>query len=314
MTAFIALLRREWLEARFSYLGVMLGVTALVCALSSIVVLVSSFSDDGFVTVIERIDHNGNSERREFSTDNPTQIINFSRWSDQALSARLTKVREGIGTLFHATYFFTVIFVLLGCLYDERRDRSVLFWKSMPVSDAATVASKLLMPVWLAPVVVIVALTATWLFLLLVLSLVAVTENLGSVGRLWAHSGIAGAVPMEIVGYVIQGLWGLPVYAWLLLVSAFAARAPFMWAALPPVAVVFCERILIGTSYVGDFVMRHIEFAALPRVSDGDLMPAVHTLGDQLALLGTGELWLGVLVGLALVAATVWCYRRFNEL
>jgi len=314
VTAFIALLRREWLEARFSYLGVMLGLTALVCALSSIVVLVSSFTDEGFVTVIERVNHNGNSEQREFSTDNPTQIINFSRWSDQELSARLTKVREAIGTVFHATFFFTVVFVLLGCLYDERKDRSVLFWKSMPVSDAATIASKLLMPVWLAPAVVIVALIATWLFLLVVLSIVAVTEDLGSVGRLWAHSGIATAIPMEVVGYLIQGLWGLPVYAWLLLVSAFAARAPFMWAALPPVAVMFCERILLGTTYVGDFVMRHVEFAALPRVSDGDLMPAVHTLGDQLALLGNGELWLGMLLGVALLGATVLCYRRFNEL
>jgi ABC-2 type transport system permease protein len=314
VSAFIALLRREWLEARFSYLGVMLGLTALVCALSSIVVLVSSFSDDGFVTVIEHVNHNGNSERREFSTDNPAQIINFSGWSDQDLSRRLTKMREAIGTLFHATFFFTVVFVLLGCLYDERRDRSVLFWKSMPVSDAAAVAAKLVMPVWLAAAVVIVSLTATWLFLLIVLSVVAVTEDLGSVGRLWAHSGFAAAVPMEIVGYLVQGLWALPVYAWLMLVSAFAARAPFMWAALPPVAVMFCERILLGTSYVGDFVMRHVEFAALPRMSDGDHVPAVHTLGDQLALLGTGDLWLGVLLGAVLLGATVWCYQRFNEL
>lgn len=314
MSPFVALLRREWLEARLSYVGVILGLMALVCALSSMAVVVSSFSDDGFMTVIERIDHNGNSERREFSTDNPAQIIAFSGWSDQALSRRLTTLRTGIGTLFHATYFFAVVFVLLGCLYDERKDRSVLFWKSMPVSDPTTIASKLVMPVWVAPAFVIAALTATWLFLLIVFSIVAVTEDLGSVGRLWVHSGLISAVPMEVVGYLIQGLWGLPVYAWLLLVSAFAARAPFMWAALAPVAVMFCERILLGTSYVGDFIMRHLEFAALPRMSDGERMPAVHTLGDQLALLGTWELWVGVMVGIALLAATVWCYRRFNEL
>src|SRR3546814_20822192 len=37
---------------------------------------------------------------------------------------------------------FVVFFYCLGALYDDRRDRSILFWKSLPVSDASTVLSK----------------------------------------------------------------------------------------------------------------------------------------------------------------------------
>jgi len=316
MTAFVALLKREWLESRFSYLVVILGLAALICAVTTVAATIASLSEGGFVTIIERINEDGDVREREFATDDPAQIANFSGWTDRELTDRLTRLRMGVAGLFHAAYFFTLVFVLLGCLYDERKDRSILFWKSMPVSDPATIASKLVVPVWLVPALVVAALAATWIFMFTLMSLVAVSEDLGSVGRLWSHGGLAVGLAQEIVGYLLQGFWGLPIYAWLVLVSAAAPRVPLLWAVLVPIALVLSERIAFGTRYVGDFLGRHIEMAALPRVWDSDdrYMPAAQTLTDQLALLATWELWLGVLVGITLLAASVWCYRRFNEI
>ena len=83
----------------------------------------------------------------------------------------------------------------------------------MPVSDQLTIASKLLMPVWLAPLIVIAAITATWILGLLLLSAITVAEDLGSVSRLWLQSGILGGFFQELIGYLIQGFWALPLYS-----------------------------------------------------------------------------------------------------
>lgn len=315
MNRFTALLKREWLEARFTYLAATLGLVALISFSGALATFVATLSEGGVVMVIERMDDSGNVERHERITDRVSSMADFSSWTDRELSQRLTKLRTAIASGFHVVFFFVVVFILLGCLFDERRDRSVLFWKSMPVSDQLTIASKLLMPVWLAPLIVIAAITATWILGLLLLSAITVAEDLGSVSRLWLQSGILGGFFQELIGYLIQGFWALPLYSWLILVSAIANRLPLLWAVLVPLVPIICEGIIFDTSHIGSFIMRHVEFAALPRTinTDDRQTQMVQSIGDQLSLLTTLDLWLGVIVGIALLAGAVWCHRRNNE-
>ncbi len=316
MNGFVALLKREWLESRFAYLGAAAGVALLLCLGTGIALTVATATEGGVTAVIERMDEQGNREREERVFDNLSRYGEFTSWTDRELGERLSRFRHGSASVFHAVYFLVIAFVLLGCLYDERKDRSVLFWKSMPVTDTAAILSKLIVPVWLVPLLVVAAITLTWLVLLSMFSVVASTEELGSVGRLWANSGIGLGIVQELVGYAIQGLWALPVYGWLVLVSATVTRLPLLWAVLLPLSVAFLERISFGTDMVSGFFRRHLEFAALPRLTpeEGRSMPVATSVSDQFALLATGELWIGVLLGAAALAAAVYWHRRTNEI
>jgi ABC-2 type transport system permease protein len=137
------------------------------------------------------------------------------------------------------------IFYCLDALYGERRDRSVLFWKSMPVSDATTVLAKALIPVLVLPLLTWAITVATSVVMLslsgAVLSangLSATTSHLSVFDIAWYNFG-------HLVAF--HGLWYAPLYAWLLLVSAWATRVPFLWAVLPPVALAIVERIAFNT-------------------------------------------------------------------
>jgi len=139
-------------------------------------------------------------------------------------------------------------FYLLDCLYVERKDRSILFWKSMPVSDAATVASKLLTALVVVPLGVYL--------------LTVVTNLLFSAIWVARTSWGAGGVPMwdtvvwlkvealMLYGVIVSIFWYAPLAAYLVLVSAWARRSVFLWATLPPVFAILVERFVFGTHYV----------------------------------------------------------------
>jgi ABC-2 type transport system permease protein len=127
------------------------------------------------------------------------------------------------------------IFYSVDALYGERRDRSVLFWKSMPVSDTMTVLAKLSIPVLVLPLVTF-AVTFVTQLLMLLLGLIG-----GGVG-IWAHLGLLQMWWDELFHLVaFHGMWWAPFWGWFLLCSAWARRAPLLWAALPPLVIGFGE-------------------------------------------------------------------------
>src|SRR5881392_1703571 len=105
------------------------------------------------------------------------------------------------------TVFIVGVFYCLDALYGERRDRSILFWKSLPVSDVTTVVSKAIVTLVILPMV------------------------------------IFGVAVVPLYGSVVIALWHSPIYGWALLVSGIARRATFLWAVLPPIAIGIFEKI-----------------------------------------------------------------------
>jgi ABC-2 type transport system permease protein len=140
-------------------------------------------------------------------------------------------------------------FYLLDCLYAERKDRSILFWKSLPVSDNLTVLSKLLVALLVVPLGVFA------LGLLVSLSFVGIWELNAAFGRLPPIPGwdtlawLKGE--MALLACLIVGvLWYAPFAAYLLVVSAWARRSPFLWATVPVVLAPLLERMAFGTNYL----------------------------------------------------------------
>jgi ABC-2 type transport system permease protein len=137
----------------------------------------------------------------------------------------------------------------LDALYGERRDRSILFWKSLPVSDLTTVLAKASIPILLLQLFCW-AVAVVLQFLMLVTQSAVVAASGESVSILWAQlSPIQMWIMLLNHLIAIHGLWYAPFYAWMLLVSSWARRAPFLWAVLPVLAVGALEKLVFNTSH-----------------------------------------------------------------
>jgi len=212
------------------------------------------------------------------------------------------------------TSFITVFFYLLDTLLTERKDRSILFWKSLPISDREVVASK-----------AITGLVATPLF---VLAVAAVGQVLFAL-IIWARFGGSGhaslLVPFDFGAWIrVQGLflailpalilWYLPIAAYLLFVSVAVRRNAFLWALLPPAALLLIESILMPAHYFASFLGRR--FTGVFQIIGQNVHGDDPNLGSIVAAIGhvfmSIETWLGVIVaGVAFVA--IVRMRRYRD-
>ena len=152
--------------------------------------------------------------------------------------------------LIMGTALIVGVFYSLDALYGERRDRSILFWKSLPVSDLTTVLSKLTIPLLILPLLSF-AITLVTQFIMLVLSSVILLGSGVNIAALW--TGVSFFRVSFVLLYhllTVHGLYYAPIYGWLLMVSAWAPRAPFIWAFLPPFVICGVEKIAFNTSYL----------------------------------------------------------------
>lgn len=216
-----------------------------------------------------------------------------------------------------------LFFYLLDCLYAERRDRSILFWKSMPVSDGQTVASKLLTALLVVPLgVFVLALLADLVFA----AIIGLRFGDASAFVAWDTHTWLKLQALMLFGLMIAMLWYAPVAAWLLLISAWARRNLFLWAVLPPVFAVMLERIALGTDRIGDFLRYRLfgiwrELGVREGLGDalrigGERLPRVDRLFDVIdasPVLGDPHLWLGLLFAAALVRVTIRIRRRRDD-
>jgi ABC-2 type transport system permease protein len=202
------------------------------------------------------------------------------------------------------------VFYSLDALHGERRDRSILFWKSLPVSDLTTVLSKASIPLVVLPVLVF-AITVSLQLMMLVLKLAAVVVSGAGTATPWAPP----LFELEVVllyTLAVHALWHAPVYCWLLLVSGWARRATFLWAVLPPVAIGALEYVAFHTSYFGSMLQdRLFGFAAgafeLKDKSGVPIDPHFIPLAQLTPgrFLSSPGLWLGLVIAAALLAAAV---------
>lgn len=141
------------------------------------------------------------------------------------------------------------IFYSVEALHGERRDRSILFWKSLPVSDFTVVLAKMMIPLVIVPLIT-VALTIVTHVVMLLLNMVVMQVNGLSSSLLWTNLPLSKMWMMMLYHMVaLHGLWFAPAYSWMLLASAWARRAAFLWAVLPPIAVGLVEKIAFNTTY-----------------------------------------------------------------
>jgi ABC-2 type transport system permease protein len=201
------------------------------------------------------------------------------------------------------TAFIVGVFYCLDALYGERRDRSVLFWKSLPVSDLTTLLSKATIPLIILPLVTFLIVIITQLLMLLWTSAILITHGM-SPASTWTYFPLFGNFFILLYGLAAIALWHAPIYGWTLLVSGWARRATFLWAVVPFLAIAFFEKITFGTSYFASMLKdRLMGFAPkafafnMHSVDCPQITPGTY--------LSSPAMWFGLLFAAAFIAAAI---------
>jgi ABC-2 type transport system permease protein len=206
--------------------------------------------------------------------------------------------------------FIVSIFYSLDALYGERRDRSILFWKSLPVSDLTTVLAKASIPLLVLPLIAFAITAVTTSIMLLMSSLVLLASGL-SVSTLWSDLAAFQSLGMLLYHLVtVHMLWYAPLYAWLLLISAWARRAPFLWAVLPPLAIGIFEKIVFHSAHFAAFMGYRVGGGreAVDSMQGNSALDHVHLTPG--AFLATPGLWIGLAFAAMFLVAAARLRRR----
>lgn len=209
-----------------------------------------------------------------------------------------------------ATAFIVAIFYCLDALHGERRDRSILFWKSLPVSDLTTVLSKASIPLVILPLLTFAIIVCTQLIMLLLSSAALLMSGLSAAPSTpWPQTTLILLYHL----LTVHVLWHAPIYAWLLLVSAWARRAVFLWAVLPLLAIGVIEKIVFNTSYFATMLLHRLTGPERLHLTAPGSVPADPMMTfDPGQFLSAPGLWIGLAVAAAFLAAAVWM-RRYRE-
>ena len=330
MQTFLWLLKREYWEHRggFFWAPLIAGAVVVVIALFSVAIAETTAARNG----VNLGGMNLGAIAQNMTAD---QIAHFN--------AGLTAGLMGLSIPIMATLCFVVFFYLLGALYDDRRDRSALFWKSLPVSDLDTVLSKVAAAVLVAPIFSIAAVIALHLAILVLFSVYAGVHGVNPLPLLWNPAPLIALWIKLVLLIPINALWALPTVGWLLLCSAFVRSKPFLWAVVLPVGlgVVFglthlLQQLSIPSAWYWKNIVSRILFGIVPggwfgiggngslrAITGGgdvnvtldkfDVVNAMLTWDRILAALGSIDLWIGAFAGAGLIAAAIYFRRRRVE-
>ncbi|HLS83873.1 MAG TPA: hypothetical protein VK016_04340 [Arenimonas sp.] len=221
---------------------------------------------------------------------------------------------------------FVGFFYCLSSLYDERKDRSILFWKSLPISDHLTVASKVVTATLIVPLVAVIGASVTALVIMVVLSIFVAAHGANPI-YFWDVGAIAKAIFNMFAAVPIYALWALPTVGWLMLCSAWARRVPFIWAVLVPVlsgVLVWMlgvldlfgkstgwfwgqivGRVLSGTIPGMDIIYRVAHQPVSDHVDGPADLVAQLSVSANYAVFAMPQMWIGVALGALMIFAAI---------
>jgi len=315
MNQFITLLKREFLEHRSIFLFVPAAISiflVLMMALSVFVVNMEIGDDpDTNISIGDRRHETRDEERFDSNGDSKVfaSVRDIYTMKIQELAATDREYREeqisrflmGLSAPVQVVLMFVIFFYLLGSLYEERKNRSILFWKSMPVSDLSVICSKLTSGLIVAPAIALVCIAFAQISALVMASVLGAMADTEIWSVIWSPANLFSHWGHMTGFFMVQVIWSMPLFCWVLLVSAFARSIPLIWVIGVPIAVVIAEQILFPFDWFSDFFTRHSQpYGGLQMgAANMDTTLIVDMLSDM-------DLWLGILVGVAFIAGAVW--------
>jgi len=213
-----ALIKREFWEHRGAFVK-----TPIIISIVMLVLIIG-----GYLTSLFLVEKMGSGE---FTKQGLQELSKFSQdklamfWSGQIVSTSL---------IFIFVLFIVMFFYILGSLYNDRKDQSILFWKSLPVSDMQTVASKLLTATLVVPMVYTIVVMLFSIAIMIFISIVLLVHGFSPIDLVWSPSSLLQGFLLVLTGVYTQMLWALPIYGWLIFSSSFSKKRPFLFAVFVP--------------------------------------------------------------------------------
>lgn len=249
-----------------------------------------------------------NTENFKFSTEIYSDQNVAQAMRESTLEQRSSAIRAGLvvlGAPLVIALGFAILAFSLTTFFDERKDKSIIFWRSLPVSDSFTVFSKLLVATVIAPLLLIPPLLVLHLISVTVGSIFFVVADI--VPFLWSWE----AYPFfdwvrVILSLWMQSLWSLPVITWIMLTGAYS-RKPVIAALLPPVVLTVCEEVAFSSSQFFDSLMERLQPWSRSENFPKDYENLrVAEINDIPLLFSMTEFWMGILVSLVFIFFTIY--------
>lgn len=206
------------------------------------------------------------------------------------------------GIPFMLVLFSCSLIYLLNTLYQDRKDLSVLFWQSMPVSNLKTVLSKIITVGAVAPFFYMAVLFGLYLVMMIWVSILGTSYGIEITGIGYMFMAAVVSLLLLYLSAVVATLWLLPTIGWILLFSAFARRTPLMWAAGVYIIVGFLEDFLFGSQFLANWVQS--------RANPNQYI--IFSFGDVIDRVFNYDMLIGIAVGAILITGAV-LMRRFID-
>jgi ABC-2 type transport system permease protein len=337
---FVALLRREWLEHRTALIFPPAAILALVILALLFGTLFSqritvdldlddevsdaphvqrfrpqervrffmasgdSIQEQGFRAMPAMATDGGTGHERRPSAQPVASVppLEFDIDSDEVDSDNLSGLQVALTVPYVLVLLLVMMILSVSVTWDERKDRSILFWKSMPVSDTRSILAKFLFLGWITPAATIIAMLITQIIVMIVLDFHSDKNLIGYI----ATDRESWTALFKLLGFALYiGIWLAPFLAWGMLVGAAAPRSPTMIAILLPLLLMAIEAAVFDTRIVFGFVVTQLSLDIFSASPDGNGAAVLTYVGDKLIGLGVAALFL---------LTAIWSRRRCNEI
>jgi ABC-2 type transport system permease protein len=184
---------------------------------------------------------------------------------------------------------------VLSALYQERKDRSILFWLSLPLSNTETVLAKWLYGWIVLPMTYFLIGWVAGGIIVLISSIgaAAMVSDTALIGEAMAIHGVGMASHAGTM--MVQVAWIAPFFAWSLLVSQWALRTPLLWVLGVPLVATLVENLLFDVAWLTDWFWSRANISAEMMSSE-----SVQSL----------QLGLGLIVAALMIGCTIWSRRH----
>jgi ABC-2 type transport system permease protein len=313
MNTFKWLLKREYWENRGSFFWAPLITAGVYLFFNVLGLVLAAFG----INEARQHEPDFNLQNGMAELANPEHAADVSRV--------IESVFMGLGAPLLVVLAFVVFFYCLGSLYDDRKDRSILFWKSLPISDTQTVLSKVVMALFVAPAIATVFAILTSFVTLIVISIFVLAHGANPM-YFWDIGAIARACINLVAALPIYALWALPTVGWLMLCSAFFRRVPFVWAVLIPLLsglvilimgigafgktvgwywVHIVVRLLTGTVPGAEIPYRLHWFPEQSVVNGPQDLANIFSISGTYSVMAMPAIWIGAVLGVAMIYAAI---------